>query len=77
MPRILQHRRDTTAGLADTLGAEGEFFYDTEKKTIVTMDGTTTGGTVLATAPELNAVSSVAASAASTGKAIAMAIVFG
>lgn len=48
MAKILQFRRDTTAGLATTLGAEAEFFYDTTKKTIVVMDGTTTGGVTLA-----------------------------
>ena len=91
MPRILQHRRDTTSALATVVGAEGEFFMDTELKTIVVMDGVTTGGTVLAkqtdlntissnlntVSSNLNTVSSVAATRASTGKAIAMAIVFG
>jgi hypothetical protein len=77
MPKILQHRRDSTSALTTILGAEGEFFMDTEKKTIVVMDGTTTGGTVLAKEEELLAVSSIAVSRATTGKAIAMAIVFG
>jgi hypothetical protein len=66
MPRILQHRRDSTSGLANTLGAEGEFFYDITNKTIVVMDGTTTGGTVLAKVADLSAVSSTVASVSST-----------
>jgi hypothetical protein len=65
MPKILQHRRDTTSGLANTLGAEGEFFYDTETKTIVVMDGTTTGGTVLAKQQDVAEVSSTLATVSS------------
>ena len=58
MPKILQFRRDTTSALATTLGAEGEIFVDLDQKTLVVMDGTTTGGTVLAKVTDVSAVSS-------------------
>lgn len=84
MAKILQLRRGTASSVASTLGAEGELFVDLTQKTIAVMDGVTTGGTILAKQTDLNTissnlntVSSVAATRASTGKAIAMAIVFG
>jgi hypothetical protein len=44
MAKTLQFRRDTTANLASVTGSVGELFVDTTKKTVVVMDGYTTGG---------------------------------
>ena len=44
MAKTLQFRRDTTANLASVTGSVGEIFIDTTKKTVVVMDGTTSGG---------------------------------
>jgi len=44
MAKVLQFRRDTTAGLSTVTGAEGELFVDLTKDTLVVMDGTTAGG---------------------------------
>jgi hypothetical protein len=44
MATTLQFRRDTTANLASVTGAVGELFVDTDKDTIVVMDGSTVGG---------------------------------
>ena len=48
MAKTLQHRRGTTTELASVTGAIGEIFMDTDKKTLVVMDGTTPGGKALA-----------------------------
>ena len=48
MAQILQHRRNTTAGLSTELGSPGEIFIDTSKNTVVVMDGATSGGHALA-----------------------------
>ena len=44
MAKTLQFRRDTTANLASVTGSPGEIFIDTTKKTVVVMDGSTSGG---------------------------------
>lgn len=49
MPKILQFRRGTTPEISTVVGAVGELFVDTTKKTVVVHDGETVGGTVLAT----------------------------
>jgi hypothetical protein len=49
MPSVLQFRRTTTAGLASITGQAGELLVDTTKKTITVHDGTTAGGTPVAT----------------------------
>lgn len=49
MPAVLQFRRGTTSELSTVTGSEGELFVDTIKKTITVHDGTTAGGTRLAT----------------------------
>lgn len=49
MAKTLQFRRGTTAELASVTGAEAELFVDTTKDTVVVMDGSTAGGTPLAT----------------------------
>lgn len=48
MAQILQHRRDTTAGLQNESGSIGEIIIDTTKNTVVVMDGVTDGGFPLA-----------------------------
>lgn len=49
MATTLQLRRYNTATIASTTGADGEVFVDTTKKTLVVQDGSTAGGTPLAT----------------------------
>jgi hypothetical protein len=49
MATTLQLRRYSTAGLSGLTGADGEIFIDTSKKTVVVQDGTTAGGSPLAT----------------------------
>ena len=49
MATTLQLRRYNTATIAGTTGADGEVFVDTTKKTLVVQDGSTAGGTPLAT----------------------------
>ena len=44
MSSELKHRRGTTSQHSVFTGAIGEFTYDTDKKAIVTHDGTTMGG---------------------------------
>lgn len=48
MARTLQLRRGTTANLSSVTGAIGELFVDTDKDTVVVMDGSTSGGFPLA-----------------------------
>ena len=55
MPKTLQFRRGTTSELSTVTGAVGELFVDTTKDTVVVMDGTTAGGTPLATEANLAA----------------------
>lgn len=49
MATTLQLRRYNTATIAGTTGADGEVLVDTTKKTLVVQDGSTAGGTPLAT----------------------------
>ena len=65
-----QFRRGTTSPQSTFTGAVGEVTVDTDKDTVVVHDGSTAGGVPLATEADVTAK-------ASTGKAIAMAIVFG
>lgn len=44
MATTLQFRRGSTANLASETGAVGELFVDTDKDTLVVMDGSTAGG---------------------------------
>jgi hypothetical protein len=48
MAKTLQFRRDTTTNLASESGALAEIFMDTDKNTLVVMDGSTAGGFPLA-----------------------------
>lgn len=56
MAKILQFRRDTTAGLNTTSGNLAEIWVDTSKSTIVLMDGNTLGGFPMARESALNAL---------------------
>jgi hypothetical protein len=58
MPKIVQHRRGTTAQVSGITGAAGELFVDTSKVTLVVMDGILQGGVALATETSVTAVSS-------------------
>lgn len=49
MSSILKFKRGTTAEIATAVETLGELVIDTSKKTVVVMDGTTPGGTPLAT----------------------------
>ena len=49
MTTTLQFRRYTTAELSSITGAQGEILVDTTKKTLTVQDGSTAGGTPLAT----------------------------
>jgi hypothetical protein len=44
MAKTLQFRRDNTTNLSSETGSIAEIFMDTEKNTLVVMDGTTAGG---------------------------------
>lgn len=54
MPTALQLRRGTTVQHSTFTGANGEVTVDTTKKTAVVHDGTTAGGTPLATEANVN-----------------------
>ena len=49
MSKTLQFRRGSTGLIATFAGSDGELFVDTSKATVVVMDGSTLGGTPLAT----------------------------
>jgi len=49
MTKQVQIRRGSTQQHTTFTGAEGELTYDTDKRTVVTHDGDTVGGTPLAT----------------------------
>jgi hypothetical protein len=70
MAKQVQFRRGTTSQHSSFTGAAGEVTVDTDKDVVVVHDGSTAGGVPMATETDLN-------TKASTGKAIAMAIVFG
>ena len=65
MPRIVQHRRGTTAEVAGITGAPGELFVDTSKCVVVAMDGVTQGGQPMATETSVVSLSSTVASISS------------
>jgi hypothetical protein len=65
MPRIVQHRRGTTAEVAGITGAAGELFVDTSKVTLVVMDGILQGGVPLATETSVTQLSSAVVSVSS------------
>lgn len=49
MTKQVQIRRGSTLQHASFTGAQGEVTYDVDKKTVVTHDGDTAGGTPLST----------------------------
>lgn len=66
MPRIVQHRRGTTAEVAGITGAAGELFVDTSKVTLVVMDGILQGGNPMASESSVAVLSSTVVSISST-----------
>ena len=66
MAKTLIFRNAPTTGLASIVGSQAELFVDTTLKTVVVMDGVTSGGTTLARNADLNTVSSNAYIAATT-----------
>ena len=75
MPKIVQHRRGTTAQVSGITGAAGELFVDTSKVTVVVMDGITPGGVTLATETNLNSLSSNVNALLSTATTVVTGIV--
>ena len=55
MAKTLQFKRYTNSSVAATTGAAGELIVDTNQNTITVHDGSTVGGTALATQAQLNA----------------------
>ena len=66
MAKTLQFRRGTTAELSSQAGAVGELFVDTDKDTVVVMDGSTSGGFALSKETQTITAGSYANSAFST-----------
>ena len=58
MAKIIKFRRGTTAELSAQSGVEAELFVDTNKETLVVMDGLTPGGYPLARESQVTSVSS-------------------
>jgi hypothetical protein len=58
MAKTLIFRNATTTGLASVVGTQAELWVDTTLKTVVVMDGVTSGGTTLARNADLQSVSS-------------------
>ena len=82
MATQVQFRRGTTAQTSSFTGAVGEVTVDTNKDTLVVHDGSTAGGTPLATEAFANAAFTAANTASSTaaaaeGNALAFAIALG
>jgi hypothetical protein len=69
MAKTLQHRRGTTAELSAITGAAGEIFYDTDKDTLVVMDGSLAGGYPLEKAGAGTGATGAAGAAGATGAA--------
>jgi hypothetical protein len=58
MAKTLIFRNATTTGLASVVGTLAELFVDTTLKTVVVMDGITSGGTTLARNADLTSLTS-------------------
>ena len=67
MAKTLIFRNATTTGLASVVGSLAELWVDTSLKTVVVMDGVTSGGTTLARNADLQSVSSNLFSLTTTG----------
>jgi hypothetical protein len=61
MAKTLIFRNATTTGLASVVGTQAELWVDTTLKTVVVMDGVTSGGTTLARNADIQNLSSVTA----------------
>lgn len=61
MAKTLIFRNATTTGLASVVGTLAELWVDTTLKTVVVMDGVTSGGTTLARNADVQTLSSVTA----------------
>jgi hypothetical protein len=61
MAKTLIFRNATTTGLASVVGTQAELWVDTTLKTVVVMDGVTSGGTTLARNADIQTLSSVTA----------------
>jgi hypothetical protein len=61
MAKTLIFRNATTSGLASVVGTLAELFVDTTLKTVVVMDGVTSGGTTLARNADVQTLSSTTA----------------
>jgi len=70
MPTQVQFRRGTTTQVGTFTGAAGEVVYDTEQKTLSVQDGTTSGGTYLATKQFANSAFEVANAAYSIASGV-------
>ena len=70
MPTQVQFRRGTTTQVEAFTGAAGEVVYDTEQKTLSVQDGTTSGGTYLATKQFANSAFEVANAAYSIASGV-------
>jgi hypothetical protein len=70
MPTQVQFRRGTTTQVGSFTGAAGEVVYDTEQKTLSVQDGTTSGGTYLATKQFANSAFEVANAAYSIASGV-------
>jgi len=70
MPTQVQFRRGTTTQVEAFTGGEGEVVYDTQQKTLSVQDGTTPGGTYLATHQFANSAFDVANTAYSIASGV-------
>jgi len=61
MAKTLIFRNATTTGLASVVGTLAELWVDTTLKTVVVMDGVTSGGTTLARNADVQNLSSITA----------------
>ena len=71
MAKTLIFRNATTTGLASVVGTLAELWVDTTLKTVVVMDGVTSGGTTLARNADVLALSSVTATNLATLSSVA------
>lgn len=71
MAKTLIFRNAPTTGLASIVGSQAELFVDTTLKTVVVMDGVTSGGTTLARNADVQTLSSVTATNLATLSSVA------
>lgn len=73
MPTQLQFRRGNTSQIVAFTGAAGEIAVDTTRQTLVVQDGSTPGGSPLATLTFANNINTTAQVAATTANNLAVA----